>query len=137
MIYCCPICGHEFNAVELQRPSGVGGGNYCPKCNGRVRIVIPYAKAVGILSLLLAAGALYEMGVRSKVWFVVGTIIVWIPLSMLLNVYSMRLKPFFLKKWEPRKPQPRKPHEYRSFFEWLYERDRIRAPELDEEEQKK
>jgi hypothetical protein len=44
---------------------------------------MPYSKLVGILSLFLAAGALYETGVQSKVWFVVGTIIVWIPLSML------------------------------------------------------
>jgi hypothetical protein len=54
------------------------------------------------------------------------------PLSMLQNVYSMRLKPIALKKWEPPKP-----HQYRSFFEWRYERDRIRAPEIDEEKREK
>jgi hypothetical protein len=46
--------------------------------------------------------------------FVIGTILVWIPVSMSLNFALMRVKPLTLKKWKPRR---------RTFFEWLYDRD--------------
>jgi len=32
MMYRCPFCGHDFNAVELRQPAGLRGGSYCPKC---------------------------------------------------------------------------------------------------------
>jgi uncharacterized paraquat-inducible protein A len=118
--YTCPACGECLQLGELQRPAGIGGGMYCPKCQAQVYVSSPYPKLVAILSLLLAVGALLLMRVTSIIWFVAGTLVLWVPISMFLNLYSMQFKSFTLKKWKPRKR--------RTFFEWLYERDK--PPEM-------
>jgi hypothetical protein len=93
----------------------VGGGTYCPKCQTQVYFSFPHSKLVAILSLLLAIGGLLVMRVTSPLWFIAGTVVLWIPISMFLNSYSTRFKRTSLKKWNPRTT--------RTFFEWLYERD--------------
>ena len=86
----------------------------------------PYAEIVAGISVLLAVGLLLILRVKSLVWFVGGTAALWIPISLFLNAYSAQFKPPILKKWKER----------RTFFEWLYERDRIRAPKTNDEENK-
>ena len=115
----CPVCGEPFDLSALQRPGGVGGGCYCPKCQGRVYLSSPYSRGVAIVSLLIALGGLTLAGVRSVVGLLAGTVLIWVPLSIFLNVASIGINPPILKKWKPRR---------RGFFEWLYERDT--APEL-------
>ena len=114
MTYTCPICKQIFNTSELQQPAGIGGGTYCPKCQGQAYVSFPYWWIVAVASFLLAVGTLYLIHVRSILWFIVGTIVLWVPYSLFLNIYSTRFKNSTLKKWKPRR---------RSFFEWLYERD--------------
>jgi len=118
----CPTCGEPLDPVDLLRPAGLGGGTLCPKCLDRVVVSFPYSKIVVVISLVLAIGAMLVMRVRSVPWFLVGTVVLWVPISLWLNVYSTRFKNPVLKKWEPRKRK--------TFFEWLHERDQIRAPEI-------
>ena len=117
MTYKCPACGEEFHVDALQQPAGIGGGSYCPKCHERVYVSIPYGRAVAFISLLIALGILLLLHVRAILGLIIGTLLIWIPLSLFLNVCSTRLKPPFLKKWKARRHRTR-----RTFFEWLYDR---------------
>jgi hypothetical protein len=92
---------------------------YCPKCQARVYVSFPHSILVAVLSLLLAVGALLVMSVTSLLWIIVGAAVLWVPISMFLNIYSTRFKRATLKKWKPRR---------RTFFEWLYDRDK--PPEM-------
>jgi hypothetical protein len=120
--HSCPFCGNDIDAVDLQQPGGVGGGTYCPNCHEQVYVSFAYPRLVAIISLFMATGAMLLMKVASVFWFVVGTAMLWIPISLFLNAYSSRFKPPTLKKWRPRTR--------RTFFELLYERDEIRAPKM-------
>jgi hypothetical protein len=126
LTYDCPFCAHHFAAADLQQPAGATGGTYCPKCQERVRISFPYAGRVVAASLFLAAGILWAFQVRSLVWLATGTALLWVPISLFLNVYMARFKPPTLKKWKERT--------HKTFFEWLYERDRIRAPRISDQD---
>lgn len=123
MNYQCPICFAEFDAFALQRLSGVSGPSYCPSCKGRVRVLLPYGKPVAVIALLMAWGILALMRVKTVSGIIIGTILIWLPLSLYMNVLLFRYKAPTLMKWEP--PKQRR---YRSFFEWLYDRDA--PPEL-------
>jgi|SRR5580658_2669204 hypothetical protein len=112
--YACPGCGQQIDIASLQRPGGMGGGLYCPHCQERVDISLPYGRIVAVVSLLLALTILRLLQVAVGLWFVIGTILLWIPISMFLNLWTTGLRPPTLKKWKPRR---------RSFFEWLYDRD--------------
>ena|ERR1700731_876913 len=127
-IYVCPACGESLQSAELQQPAGIGGGTYCPKCRERVYVSYPYPKLVSVLSLLLAVGTLLLTRVSSVIWFVAGTLVLWVPISLFLNLCSTQFKRSTLKKWQPRKRL--------TFFEWLYERDQIRAPEMFDKDKK-
>jgi DNA-directed RNA polymerase subunit RPC12/RpoP len=127
-IYVCPACGEALEPAELQQPAGIGGGTYCPKCGERVYVSSPYPKLVAVLSLLPAVGILLLMHVTSVIWFMAGTLVLWVPISLFLNLYSTQFTRSTLKKWQPRKR--------RTFFEWLYERDQIRAPEIFDKDKK-
>jgi hypothetical protein len=72
---------------------------------------------------LIAFGALALLRIKTILGFAIGIPLIWLPVSMYLNVLSFRYKPPVLRKWEPRDE-----HHYRSFFEWLYERNQI--PEM-------
>jgi hypothetical protein len=93
--------------------------------------VLPYGKYVAVVALLIACAALAVMHVKSILGIAIGIALIWVPLSMYLNVLSFRYKPPMLKKWEP----PKERH-YRSFLEWMYERNQIRAPEMPDENKK-
>lgn len=114
MIYDCPICAGTFEGTEVQQPAGVGGGTYCPRCQGRIRMSFPYGWLVALISLFLAGGVMALVRVQSMSWFVVGTAVLWIPISLFLNVWSTRFRPATFKAWKERR---------RTLFEWLYERD--------------
>ncbi len=114
MSYKCPACGEEFDASALQQPAGVGGGSYCPRCHERVYVSFPYGGPVALVSLSMAVGSLALLHVRTVLGFMIGTVAIWIPASLLLNVWTTRLKPPTLKKWKQRR---------KTFFEWLYEKD--------------
>jgi hypothetical protein len=94
------------------------GGSFCPHCHERFAISGP-SKAVAIASLIIALGILLLVGVRSIIGLVLGSALLWVPISLFLNVATVRKKGVILRKWKPRR---------RTFFEWLYERDS--TPEL-------
>jgi hypothetical protein len=118
MLVQCPTCGNSFDLAARERPGGMAGGSSCPLCHERFAISGP-SKAVAIVSLIIALGTLALVGVRSIVGLIMGSALLWIPISLFLNVARARSKGVVLKKWKPRR---------RTFFEWLYERDS--TPEL-------
>ena len=94
------------------------GGSFCPHCHERFAISGP-SKVVAIASLTIAVGILALVGVRSIIGLVLGSALLWVPVSLFLNAAAARRKGVVLRKWKPRR---------RTFFEWLYERDS--TPEL-------
>jgi hypothetical protein len=118
MLVKCPKCRNSFDLAERERPSGMTGGSFCPRCHERFAIPGP-SKAVATGSLIIAFGILFLAGVRSIIGLVLGSALLWIPISLFLNVPTMRKKGVVLREWKPRR---------RTFFEWLYERDS--TPEL-------
>lgn len=93
-------------------------GSFCPHCHERFAISGP-SKAVAIAALIIALGFLALVGIRSTIGLVLGSALLWVPISLFLSVASARRKGVVLRKWKPRR---------RTFFEWLYERDS--TPEL-------
>ena len=84
-----PICGHQFDAAALKRPTGITGPSYCPNCDGRVRIFLPYARFVAAFSFLIALSVLRILHViRTILTYMVGSILIWIPVSLFLNALS-------------------------------------------------
>ena len=66
--------------------------------------------------------------VTTVLWLVLGTVALWVPISLFLNIYSARFKPGDLKKWKDRRRK--------TFFEWLCERNRIRARKMSDSDRK-
>jgi len=120
VIVHCPICAEDFDSTALLVEAGMTGAVRCPKCQERVRISSPYGGRVAIVSLPAAWVILAVLHVRTILGFAVGTLLIWPPVSLLLNAASVRIKGPILKKWNPRRS--------RTFFEWLYDRDA--PPEL-------
>ena len=116
MMLRCPVCGANVDLTQLQLDWGVEGGPRCPKCLERVRYSNAYGGPVAILSLLVAVGILTLFRVHTYVVFFVGTVLIWIPVSLFLNAASVRIKPPTLRRRKPRR---------RTFFEWLYEREAL------------
>jgi hypothetical protein len=113
MLVRCPTCGNSFDLAAREQPGGIAGGTFCPQCHERFAISGP-SKAVAVASLIIALGTLALVGVRSIVGLFLGSVLLWIPISLFLNVATMRSKGVVIRKWRPRR---------RTFFEWLYERD--------------
>src|SRR6266568_7129488 len=97
----CPICGNPVDPASLKTAWGTGGGFECPVCKKLVRYTNPYGRIVAVISLLLAVGILKLAGVHSVTGFVVGSILLWIPISLFLNRASVRIKAPTLKPWKP------------------------------------
>jgi DNA-directed RNA polymerase subunit RPC12/RpoP len=114
MTYKCPYCEKDFGFTELQMPAGPSAGAYCPRCGERVLLFYPYARRVAIISLLIAIGAMAAFQVRSIIMFILGMILIWVPLFVYLKLISVRYGPPTLKRWKERR---------KTFFEWLYDRD--------------
>ena len=122
VVFTCPACGAQFDAEKLKMQWGWGAGRWCPECHERVRYSNPYGRLVAILSLFIAVGILFVMGVRSAFWYFAGTALIWVPISLYLNAASVHLKRPSLKKWVPSRGGVRRSR-HKTFFEWLYERD--------------
>jgi hypothetical protein len=75
---------------------------------------MPYGRAIALISPVISVVLLELLNVKNIAAFLIGTALIWIPVSMFLNAWSARLKPPFLKKWRPGR---------RSLFQWLYDRD--------------
>src|SRR5258708_5663645 len=131
MLVQWPTCGNSFDLAARERPSGMTGGSLCPQCHERFAIPGP-SKTVTIVSLIIALGTLVSAGVHSIVGMVVGAAFLWVPISLFFYVARMRRKGFVIRKWKPRQHKPR----HRTFFEWLYERDQIRAPKMSDDAKK-
>jgi hypothetical protein len=95
-------------------PAGASVGAYCPHCGERVLLFFSYGQVVAIISFLIAIAALAVLHVRPIAGFVVGTILIWIHLSLYLRLMSARYRPPILNRWKERR---------KTFFEWLYDRD--------------
>lgn len=112
----CPICGSLLTMATLRVEPGTGGAVRCPNCQELLQFSKPYSKFVAILSLLISIGVLALIRVQTLLGFAIGIPLIWIPLSLLMNVASLRIKPPTLQK---HKAPPR------SFFQWLYDRDTL------------
>ncbi len=83
MEYKCPACGEQIDAAALQKPAGFGGGQYCPFCDQRLYVSMPYGSLVALNSLLISAATLALLHVRNSLGFLFGTMLIWSPLSMI------------------------------------------------------
>jgi hypothetical protein len=101
MLLRCPICNNEVDSTALRMEWGAGGGYHCPVCNEPVRISLPYRIHVALLSLVIAVGILIVLRVRNPVAFLFLTAVIWVPISLLLNAASSRIKPPKLKAQRP------------------------------------
>src|SRR5215467_14015922 len=93
----CPICNNEVDSTALRMEWGAGGGYHCPACNELVRVSLPYRLHVALLSLLIAAGIVIVVRVYNPVAFALLSALIWVPVSLLLNAASSRIKPPTLK----------------------------------------
>lgn len=128
MLVTCPTCGRSFDLAERETPGGFGAGSYCPHCHEQFSIPGPN-KTIAASSLILALGILVLVGVRSALGLVVGSVLLWVPISLFWNVSEIRRKGVVLRKW--------KPLLRRTFSDWLSERDKIRAPVFKEDKTQK
>jgi hypothetical protein len=128
MLAQCPTCGISFDLAERETPGGFGAGSYCPHCHEQFSIPGP-SKTVAIASLFLALGILALVGIRSALGLVVGSLLLWVPISFFWNLSEMSRKGAVLRKW--------KPLLRRTFSDWLSERDKIRAPLFKEDKTEK
>ena len=81
---------------------------------------------VAIASLILSLGVLIAIGIRSTFNLVVGSVLLSVPIAFFWNISEMGRKGVVLRKW--------KPLIQRTFFEWLYERNK--PPELFDKEKR-
>jgi DNA-directed RNA polymerase subunit RPC12/RpoP len=72
--YSCPSCGKQYDASALDHPGGLGGGLYCPHCQQRVYLAMPYGRTVAVLSLLLSVGVMALLQIKNITAFVVGSV---------------------------------------------------------------
>ena len=110
MILRCPICGENISTRDLRRRDGVKDGRECPNCGQLVQFSQPYPIFRWGAALLASGLVLWLTGVRSTVWFLIGSVLLWLPMSLVVNgaavhVMSLELKPWkarAVKRWEPR-----------------------------------
>ena len=102
MILDCPLCHESVDTSELHRLPGTTGGLECPKCRKVFRFHQPYLVLRTAISVLISAGILWIAGVRSVPIFLVGTFIVWIPISLVFNAYLVHVIPPVLVPYKPR-----------------------------------
>ena len=116
MTLCCPLCGKALETGELTVQPGTRGGFACPRCGRLLHFSQrhPYLRASA--SLLISALLLYCFtSVRTPLTFFLGTFVLWVPISLLLNAYCVRIMPLGLKPWNA-------PRESRTLIQRLNER---------------
>src|SRR5579859_1314665 len=94
----CPACNQEIDSTALRIEWGTGGAYHCPLCNELVRISLPYRLHVAVISTLIAVAVLIVLKVRNPAAFLFLTALIWVPVSLILNAASSRIKPPTLKK---------------------------------------
>jgi len=91
-----------IEASDLRRIDGTGGGYECPACKKMVRFSQPHALFRRAISLLLLTIVLLLVGVRSTIILVMGSVLLWIPMSMAVNMYCVYAMPLGLTPWRER-----------------------------------
>jgi hypothetical protein len=102
MVLKCPHCSTDIDVAELRRQPGTGGGLECPVCKEMVRFAQPHAFFRRALSLSLSVIVLLIVGVRKPLVLAIGSILLWVPMSILINMYSVYAMSLGLKPWKPR-----------------------------------
>ena len=102
----CPHCQNTVGTSELRSVPESGGGLECPSCKGMVRFVQPHAAFRRSVALLLSCLALMAFGVRNPLLFIGGSVLLWIPMSMAVNMYCLYVLPLSLKQWKQRGRKP-------------------------------
>lgn len=115
MTLCCPLCGKALETGELTVQPGTRGGFACPRCGKLLHFSQSHPYLRASISLLISATLLYFAGVRTPFTFILGTLILWVPISLLFNAYCVRIMPLGLKPWKV-------PRESRTVIQRLNER---------------
>ena len=102
----CPYCENLVEVKELKRQPGSGGGCECPSCKEMVRLAQPHAIFRRSVSLLLSCLALIVFGVKNPFGLFIGSILLWIPVSLAYNSFCYFVMPTQLKPWKPRGRKP-------------------------------
>ncbi len=102
LILRCPLCDGSVDTSELQRLPGTAGGLECPRCGKVFRFHQPYLVLRTVISISISVGILWIAGVRNIPIFLVGTFILWIPISLVLNAYLILVIPLVLVPYKPR-----------------------------------
>ena len=116
MMLYCPLCGKALETGELTVQTGKRGGFACPRCGKLLHFSQSHPYLRAFISLLISATILYFAGVRTPVTFTLGTLILWVPISLLFNAYCVRIMPLGLKPWKA-------PRESRTLIQRLNERN--------------
>ena len=98
----CPLCDGSVDTFELQRLPGTAGGLECPRCGKALRFYQPYLVLRTAISVSISAAILWIAGVRNVPILLVGTFILWIPISLVLNASFVRFIPLTLAPYKPR-----------------------------------
>jgi hypothetical protein len=106
MILKCPHCSTDIHVSELRRQPSTGGGLECPVCKGMVRFAQPHALFRRALSLSLSVTILLIVGVHKPLILAIGSILLWLPISILVNMYCVYVMPLGLQPWKPRGRRP-------------------------------
>jgi hypothetical protein len=102
MILDCPLCHESVDTSELKRLPGTAGGLECPRCGKVFRFHQPYLVLRTAISVSISAGILWIAGVRNIPILLVGTFILWIPISLVFNAYLVHVIPLVLVPYKPR-----------------------------------
>lgn len=59
-----------------------------------------------MISLLISCLALLIFGVRNPIAFAIGSLLLWLPMSIAVNMYCVYAMPLALKPWKERGRKP-------------------------------
>jgi hypothetical protein len=107
MNFRCPYCNASYLPPALKQPGGIGGGTYCPECQGRVVLTNGLGGVSLVVSFLLCGALTYMYVNHSAIAVVLGSLILGIPCWMVLVSISLRFKPASLKKYKELKKRNR------------------------------
>lgn len=106
MALTCPHCRNVIEAHELRRQPATGGGYECPLCRGMVRFVQPHAPFRRTIALTFSFIATVLIGARRPIAILAGTLLLWAPMSIPVNMYCVYKMPLGLKAWKQRGKKP-------------------------------
>jgi len=106
MILKCPHCRNGVEVSSLKRQDGTGGGRECHSCKGMVRFSQPHTFFRRTIALVISALLTLIIGIRNPLTILLVAILLWVPMSIPVNMYSVYLMPLSLKPWKPRGKKP-------------------------------